>query len=97
MTTPMEDLLTALAAAEDNIKEIPCFACHGESVRPLIVMTENINEGAPENGTRAIIVGVCEACWNEEYHHLIDLAKEHMAKSGLALPNQLFKADVKLQ
>lgn len=93
----MEDLLAALEAAKKHIKKVPCFICHENSEQPLIVMTEDILEGAPEDGTRAVIVGVCATCWYNEYHHLENKAKELMAESGLAPPNQLFKADVKLQ
>jgi len=97
MTTPMEDLLAALEATKDHIRDVPCFICLEPADQPLIVMTEEILEGAPEGGTRAIIVGVCDTDWEEHYHDLIEHARELMAESGLALPNQLFKADVKLQ
>ena len=97
MTTPMEDLLAALEVAKDNIKEIPCFMCKEDSYQPLIIITEDILEGAPKDGSRAIIIGVCQQCWEDEYHHLVQAAKNMMAKSGLALPNQLFQADVVLQ
>ena len=93
----MDALLATLEAVKDHIDEVPCFMCREEAEQALIVMTEDILEGAPEGGTRAIIVGVCGTCWTNEYHHLMRNARSIMAETGLALPNQLFKADVRLQ
>lgn len=78
MTTPMEDLLASLEVAKAQIKELPCFICGEPSFQPLIVITENVMEGAPEGGSRAIIVGVCETDWDEHYHNLVGKAKELM-------------------
>ena len=65
----MDQIGLYVEQAEARIAEgnIPCFNCRQRiAVGPVVIITDDELQGAPEGGSRLMIVGACAICLQED-------------------------------
>ena len=86
----------ALIEAKSKIHEVICYMClTARAQMTVMVITEDTLEGAPEDGSRVIILGVCQTCSTDP--DMGTKAKNVMAETSLDLSKNLFGAEVVIQ
>lgn len=80
-----DNLERMIQAALDKIKTDPppCFMCRERLAnRPVLLAADRIELGAPLNGSRAVVVGICVVCEMLSSDEDIRQAGENLLESG---------------